>query len=137
MGATGLVSDAAKYDVTVKSKFFSQHIDSGVSILSAQTDVQHCASSVVAICTMYGWTMWRVFLGHLGTQFVQFFCGRRTPLCVWLREAQVDHVVDWPSACTTLKALCKVAPAEVCGLPPCDARIIETHHEPPCDPKGC
>ena len=56
----------------LKSKCFSQNIDSGVSILSAQTDVQHCASTVVAICTKYGWTMWRVFLGHLGTQFVQF-----------------------------------------------------------------
>ena len=56
MGATGLVSEAAKYDATVKSKCFSQNIDSGVSILSAQTDVQHCASTVVATCTKYCWT---------------------------------------------------------------------------------
>ena len=34
------------------------------------------------------------------------FCGGWTPFCVWLdwlREAQVDHEVDWPSACTALK----------------------------------
>ena len=36
---SGLVSDAEKYDETVKSKWFSQNFDSDVSILSAQTDV--------------------------------------------------------------------------------------------------
>jgi len=122
---TGLVSEAEKYDETVKSKWFSQNIDSGVSILSAQTDVQHYVSTVVANCTKNGWAMRRVFLDHLGTQvghenkIAEFgFCEGWTPICDWLREAQVDHEVDWPSACTTLKALSKVAPAGVRGLLP-------------------
>ena len=46
----------------------SQIIDNGVSILSAQTDVQHCVSTVVAKCTENGWATRRVFLDHLGTQ---------------------------------------------------------------------
>ena len=124
----GLVSEAEKYDETLKSKWFSQNIDSGVSILSAQTDVQHvqhCVSTVVANCTQNSWAMRRVLHDHLGTQvghenkIAEFgFCEGWTPLCGWLREAQVDHEVDSPSACTTLKALSKVAPAEVRGLLP-------------------
>ena len=114
MGATGLVSEAAKYDETAKSKCFSRNFDSGASFLSAQTDAQHCVSTVVANCTKNGWAMWRIFLDHSGTQVgheskiaeVGFCKG----WCDWLREAQVDHEVDWPSACTTLKALSKVAP---------------------------
>ena len=37
-------------------------------------------------------------------------------MCDWLREDEVDHWVDGPSACTTLKALSKVAPVRVRGL---------------------
>ena len=55
---SGLVSEAEKFDETVKSKCFSQNIDSGVSILSAQTDVQHCVSTLVVNCTKSGWVMW-------------------------------------------------------------------------------
>ena len=77
---------------------------------------------------------WETQVGH-ESNIVEFgFCQGWTPLCDWLREAQVDHEVGWPSACTTLKARSKVAPAEV---PPCDARSNKTHHEPPCDLKGC
>ena len=47
-----------------------------------------------------------------------FLCEGWTPLCNWLREAQVDHEVDWPSAFTSLKALRKVAPPEFRGLLP-------------------
>ena len=81
----------------------------------------HCGAS----CTMNGWAMWRIFLDHLRTQVGHEskiaevgFCEGWTPLCDWLREAQVDHEVDWPSVCTTLKALSKVDPAEVRGLLP-------------------
>ena len=41
-----------------------------------------------------------------------------TPPCDWLREVQDDHEADWPSAYTTLKALSKVAPAELRRLHP-------------------
>ena len=51
---SGLVSEAVKYDETMKSKWFSQNIDSGVCILSAQTGLQHCVSTLVVICTRSG-----------------------------------------------------------------------------------
>ena len=130
------MSEAAKYDEAVKSKCVSQNIDSGVSILSAETDVQHCVSTVVVNCAKSGWVMSILprSLGNSSWSCKQIaevgFCEGLTPLCDWLREAHVDHEVDWPSACTTLKALSKVAPAEV-------QRSNKTLHEPPCDPKGC
>ena len=51
---SGLESEAVKYDEAMKSMWFSQNIDSGVSILSAQTDLQHCVSTLVVICTRSG-----------------------------------------------------------------------------------
>ena len=55
---SGLVLEAEKYDETVKSKWISQNIDSGVSVLSAQTDVQHCIPTLGVNCTKSGWVMW-------------------------------------------------------------------------------
>ena len=52
-----------------------------------------------------------ILLDHSGTQVFHEckitevgLCEGWTLLCEWLREAQVDHEVDWPSACTPLKA---------------------------------
>ena len=117
------MSEAGKYDETVKSKKISQSVEGGVGILSAQTDVQHCVSTLVVNCTKSGWAMWRFFPDHSGTQVGHEskiakvgFCEGWAPLCDWLRESQVDQEVDWPSACTTLKALNKVSLADVRGL---------------------
>ena len=68
----------------------------------------HCGGH----CTKNGRAMWRIFLDHSETQVGHEskiaevgFCEGWTSLCDWLLEAQVDHEVDWPSACTTLKLL--------------------------------
>ena len=66
--SSSALSEAGKYDKTVKSKWFSQNIESDVSTLSAQTDVQHCVSTLVVNCTKSGWAMWRFLLDHSGTE---------------------------------------------------------------------
>ena len=99
VGATGLVSEAAKYDERNRS-------------VSLRTSSAFCR--------------------HRPT------CSTASPL--WWRFApcvQVDHEVDWPSVCTNAEGSQQSGSSGSPWTSPCEARSNKTHHESPCDVKGC
>ena len=117
---SGLVSEAAQNVETVKSKWLSLNIDSGVSILSALTAAQHLRLHC-------GGELHQERLGDEASLPRSLVClSTRSQWLVFVKVGLLS-VIDGarPSACSGSS-----------GSPwtsPCDARDDKEHHEPPCD----